>query len=185
MSGPGAYATAYALKLRANDPTISEEEAFERASRVYMPNDTIIKRERSEPLDVEARAIFATYAVGGTLPPVETVEEQNEFLTDQIPADGPFVFGDAVVVRSAEAIPEKPGTVSVVLTALPRVPRGGLGEFSVKYTKDVSTWRRARRLDPRQTGKLLRTIAYSNNKMSRNFSHILKLLGPKPAHNHA
>jgi len=180
-----AYAQAYAARLRKQDPSLTEEDAASAAAKVYDTHDNIKPTELPEPLDEQALGILQTYAKGGVIPEVGTFGAQNEFLASVFPTSGPLIFADSAVVRRAEPLPENPGHVRVTLTALLNEPRAGRSEISQSFTVNVCGKRRARRVEPRTAGALLRQIAYSSNKMERSFSHILKCLGPNPNHNFA
>ena len=74
----------------------------------------------------------------------------------------------------------KPGFVRVDIVTSLNTPRDGQLTVGESYIQFVSGKRRAPYVKPMALGKLLRRVAYTNNNTPRTFSHLLKLLGPRP-----
>jgi hypothetical protein len=178
-----AFAKARALGLRKADPSLSEEAAAIMAAEVYDENDNVKPTQLDEPLDADALGILQTYAVNNELPEVGTFGSQNDFLASVFPISGPLMFAGSMVMRKATPMADKPGYANVTLSAVLYEPRAGRTELSQSFIVNVCGKRRARRVEPRAAGALLRKIAYKSNAVGRSFSHILKCLGPKPNHN--
>lgn len=174
----GAFVEAHALGSMAKDPDLTVDRALEAARKVYTADDRIASNPPKVPLTESAAKILETYRdADGNLPRIGTFGEQNEFLTKNLIVPG--TFGDAVLMRTAEPVPEEPGCVRVTLTGVPEIPRPGTGYVTESYVVNVCGKRRAPFLESRTTGALLRKLAYTNNGQPRTFSQLLECLGPK------
>ena len=179
MDGLGAYQKAYALSLLDKNPEMAEADAIAKARKLFDEHDNYRLSTPCKKLTPKAAEILATYSDGGALPNVATFGKQNEFLAKNL-GNLPRVFGDAVIMRTASLVADKPGVVEVTLTGVPEIPRPKTSHVVEKFRVNVAGKRRARRLEPRTTGAFLRRLVYTNNKTPRCFSDLLVCLGPKP-----
>lgn len=182
MAGLGAHAQAYADYLVANDPSISNGVAENRAKEVYDQSGML----RRPALTETAAAIYETYSPANALPiPIGTIPEQNQFLARAVDGKDQFVFGDTVVVRKARAISDEPGIVEVSIKGILLQPRGGATELKTAYRVSVCGKQSSAKPDAK-VGAFLRKIAYRSNRTRRSMSHLLECLGPRQcvgAHN--